>query len=143
MDNTKEFILQCEKAIEIQKLWKNKISEESGGTFSNGNMIDTSNGYWVMVRVFWNESDFVAYKGSKENYFWLPRQDQLQEMLRSKYDIRTMCWDFNGFIGGRRAGYSMQFTSMEQLWLAFVMQVKFGKVWNGKGWVQWVQKITR
>ncbi|KKN39682.1 hypothetical protein LCGC14_0741170 [marine sediment metagenome] len=27
------------------------------------------------------------------------------------------------------------FTSMEQLWLAFVKKAKHGKHWNGEGWV--------
>ena len=31
--------------------------------------------------------------------------------------------------------YLRQFTSMEQLWLAFVMKEKYNKTWNGKDWV--------
>lgn len=30
--------------------------------------------------------------------------------------------------------YPKQFTSMEQLWLAFVMKGKHNKVWNGREW---------
>lgn len=134
MDNTKEFILQCEKAVEIQKQW-----ELESGDFFTRNLTDMV--YTLDQGELDNINGIGRDRCSKMPYstwisskIWLPRQDQLQEMLRSKYDIRTMCWDFNGFIGGRRVGYSIIFNSMEQLWLAFVMQVKFGKVWNGKEW---------
>jgi hypothetical protein len=32
--------------------------------------------------------------------------------------------------------YAKQFASSEQLWLAFVMEEKYGKIWNGEGWVK-------
>ncbi len=32
--------------------------------------------------------------------------------------------------------YWSQFTSMEQLWLAFTMKVMYGKIWNGEDWVK-------
>ncbi len=71
---------------------------------------------------------------------WLPRQDQLQEMVgqwttvelfglfcvwfRSKVDkMMTSTGGTNPFITG------------EQLWLAFVMKEKHGKAWTGKDWV--------
>ncbi len=74
---------------------------------------------------------------------WLPTQSQLQGMVRDIIDcpshsscaifinvghrIRRWCddaWD-----------YWMQFTSMEQLWLAFVMKEKWDKVWVNEKWV--------
>jgi len=35
--------------------------------------------------------------------------------------------------------YSEQFTSMEQLWLAFVMKEKYGKVWDRKDWIEYAK----
>ncbi len=87
---------------------------------------------------------------------WLPRQDQLQEMAwhvtgvgySSDLDLLT---DFNNFCfplddlgimphhrsviaAENKDKYIRQLTSMEQLWLAFVMKEKYSKVWNGTEW---------
>jgi len=72
-------------------------------------------------------------------------QDRLQEMvnlethdllenLRRFYDWATS-WKSSGQ-GNTSATWQAGagFTSMEQLWLAFVMKEKYNKVWNGKEW---------
>lgn len=137
MDRTKEFILQCKKATEIQRVYFNDIEFEQRSQHEVGDYLThethTGSGEYITPYIF--KLDIYGNNRSAEIYdIWLPRQDQLQEMLRGKYDIRTMCWDFNGFLGGRRAGYSMKFNSMEQLWLAFVMLEKYNKIWNGMDW---------
>jgi len=43
---------------------------------------------------------------------------------------------FYGFVFRNRRTYTNDFTSMEQLWLAFVMNEKYNKVWNGKDWMK-------
>ena len=73
----------------------------------------------------------------KEDVIWLPRQDQLQEMV------------INFGHGHQNAGilfglslfsdeHDYNDDSMEQLWLAYVMYEKYGKVWDDKkeGWVK-------
>jgi len=87
------------------------------------------------------EKDMVIRK------IWLPRQDQLQEMyfdfvpalehfpiaiiarlyIFSSIRIKSPSVDLN---------YVEQFTSMEQLWLAFVMKEKYNKIWNGEEWAE-------
>ncbi len=61
------------------------------------------------------------------------RQDQLQGMViklkTDGYDFWDLLSDFYHFSEGR----NME-SSMEQLWLAFVMKVKFDKTWNGEKW---------
>ena len=65
----------------------------------------------------------------------LERQDQLQEMVSGgdkPFDI--------GLLFGRAFRFLMDgnceyITSMEQLWLAFVMKEKYNKVWDGEKWV--------
>ena len=64
---------------------------------------------------------------------WLPRQDQLQGMftlrfIDSHYRLMRECWEFALVSDG------CKFASLEQLWLAFVMKEKHGKVWTGKSW---------
>ncbi|MCK5236306.1 MAG: hypothetical protein KAR06_04895 [Deltaproteobacteria bacterium] len=65
---------------------------------------------------------------------WLPRQDQLQEMVSDgdcaydlfhRFEIWVNCYD---------AEISQLELSMEQLWLAFVMKEKYNKVWKGEEW---------
>ena len=70
-------------------------------------------------------------KKHKKNDIWLPRQDQLQEMaeyrsigknleLLSEFWNTKYCYD--------------NFTTMEQLWLAFVMSEKYSKKWIDDEW---------
>lgn len=86
--------------------------------------------------------DDLSQYNYKEWHIWLPRQDQLQEML-CDFDTclsRIYWWKEGGVIRTTNDddyyGYgSDDFTSMEQLWLAFVMKEKYGKVWDGTDWV--------
>jgi len=89
---------------------------------------------------------------------WLPRQDQLQEMVLLPPEdgfpegdnVLRLCWEFGLWVNDpeviwdskieenehESCRYSWpRFTSMEQLWLAFVMKEKYGKTWNGEDWV--------
>lgn len=87
---------------------------------------------------------------------WLPGQDQLQEMafehlkqrypnynkdvkvIGDNYGILNLLNGFNNFMYDfeRVESSKGQLNSMEQLWLAFLMWVKFKKRWNGKEWVK-------
>jgi hypothetical protein len=67
---------------------------------------------------------------------WLPRQDQLQEMVIGKY---ATPWDlaiaFSSVLMADNASYFDKFDSMEKLWLAFVMLEKHKKKWKDGEWV--------
>ena len=76
----------------------------------------------------------------KKNLIWLPRQDQLQEMVQAEgennveFRERIIC-DFSAWCQVlRMANDFRDYLSMEQLWLGFVMKQKFGKMWNGDKW---------
>lgn len=69
---------------------------------------------------------------------WLPRQDQLQEMIETRFAWEKLnqfnCWfDDEVYVRGM-----LQFdnSSMEQLWLAFIMKEEHNKLWNGEDWVE-------
>ena len=65
---------------------------------------------------------------------WLPRQDQLQEMVAQDGNLpvwKVEEWFHNWIPRGARP------ESFEQLWLAFVMKEKYDKVWDGK----WVNRV--
>ncbi len=83
-------------------------------------------------------------------FIWLPHQDQLQEMLNYKelkdrnphgwfcFGVPGYQWnDDFGYGEGddKEIEYYRQFTSMEQLWLAFVMKELWNKIWDGEVWI--------
>ena len=86
----------------------------------------------------------LANSMNRADIIWLPRQDQLQEMVvkgrtptKAIMDLEDafhdyFCWD-DGWIPSQ---YACSFTSMEQLWLAFVMKEKYNKMWNGEEWIK-------
>ncbi len=64
---------------------------------------------------------------------WLPRQDQLQEMIRDgsvHFNLLAGFWRELTVYGCIKK-YYIQFNSMEQLWLAFVMHELHGLRWDG------------
>lgn len=127
MDTTKEYIKMRLKA---RKWLFDGIPPNYNS--DGGELIDP---VWI------NKDVFVDIKG---DYYvtssvigcQLERQDQLQEIMLSPAntlcsDILTMLRLFNVFVA-----VNSQLTSMEQMWLAFVMKEKHNKVWNGEGWIQ-------
>ncbi len=76
----------------------------------------------------------------KSDYIWLPRQDQLQEMVVQYPDDEpwvtfTSLRDFVMEAPITRSRNTEQFKSWEQLWLAFVMKEKWNKTWDGEHWI--------
>ncbi len=134
MDTSKEYIKMCEKADEIQKYRNEKDSFDIGDVVLNPYCLGGATVHTVSG--FLKTGDII----------WLPRQDQLQDMVSDKWTIQEMLLVFDGFIfphsskwtkesAAKRRKYASQFIlSMEQLWLAFVMKEKFNKKWNGKVW---------
>jgi len=82
---------------------------------------------------------FAAYwQTGKDSFFVLFQQDQLQEMVEfTKQGISNCVYRYALNSLYNFANEQMdRFSSWEQLWLAFVMKEKHGKVWNGEGWVK-------
>lgn len=81
--------------------------------------------------IHWEQ--FKHYDASKN------RQDQLQEMssLGRANPLLGIQAFYNSLSARRKMFeyYHGNFASMEQLWLGFVMSEKFGKIYNGTGWV--------
>jgi len=66
-------------------------------------------------------------------------QDQLQEMVFTATDgtynkVGTKVFAFADY--WEEHGIPAMFTSLKQLWLAFVMRERFGKVWTGSDWLK-------
>ncbi len=134
MDKTETYIKMCEKAEEIEELRKGSNSVLSG------DVINLRGGHTV---VFGSDSNMFYWNIAKPVFIWLPRQDQLQAMVYTKEsEERYACskprWlsiQLNLFWDFCPPNYANLFTSMEQLWLAFVMKEKYNKAWNGEEWI--------
>jgi len=99
--------------------------------------------------IFLKEQKFLASNWKKHifelenNLQWLPRQDELQEMILDKenspiselkclVDLSSEGPEGEEWIDEYWEGFS----SMEQLWLAYVMKENYNKIWNGKDWIK-------
>lgn len=107
MDTSEIYIKMCEKTEEIQKA-KPPYGEQ------------------------WFREFYTYYP--EDQLVWLPRQDQLQEMLLNE-EIDTICLALNFYDWVKAGLWANAEYSMEQLWLAFVMKEKHNKVWNGQEWI--------
>lgn len=132
MDTSETRIKMCKKAEEIQEL-----APKMEPWFSYNNVTVDSRGEFNAFPQNWPEDSFI----------WLPRQDELQEMLGDKWSVPWLprnIWDFYRTqfyphsVYEREGLYPSTWEpdSMEQLWLAFVMKEKYGKVWNGEDWIK-------
>lgn len=122
MDTTPEYIKMCEKAEEIQLLKIKPIHIMQ----SEADILYEDNDVWYIYVVEKLKKGWLIKKT------WLPRQDQLQEMISPEYleEDKFMLLDrFLNFVDMSNRGWSF-----EQLWLAFVMQEKYGKIWTGEEW---------
>ena len=147
MDTSEQYIRMCERAEEIQKLDCNFVHSlysysPECGTCPKHKWIEFGKycrhcGSKLKPHKMYETREGDSHLGDD---VWLPRQDQLQEIvLDGTSNIGRLINPFHNFaIGGESvpiSPYPFSFTSMEQLWLAFVMKEKYGKVWTGEEWL--------
>ena len=131
MDTTKQYIKMCESAKEIQKLVQNNLD----GTYGS-------------------KEDFWKYSERKDRLVWLPRQDQLQEMLKDTHTlgaiIQGLYWFYepehfcpdtdNEYRECKCSSIGIErrkmFETIEQFTLAFVMGALYDKKWDGSDWIE-------
>ena len=136
MDTSEQYIKMCD-CPEIQDGWRPNKGDFYAWTPHGGKEYSTIS---MMLRC----SCHVSIEKDIENFVWLPQQDQLQEMVFTdpifhgdvvgniaRFDI----WCRQNWIWGSNAHPKNEvFTSMEQLWLAFVMWELHKKKWTGEKW---------
>jgi len=141
MDTSEQYIKMCEMAEEIQEEWEPKPFDN----FCYRHRREDAPWWWSELDRF---GEFNKKRGS---HIFLPRQNQLQEMVGKEKEIFQI-WDlireFNFWMNQsdfcvetiiinkkviKRAKYDL---TMEQLWLAFVMSQKHGKRWDGEKWIK-------
>jgi hypothetical protein len=132
----------CEKAVEIQRNYS--IPEV-------GDFILCKHGLEIVHDYRYEDENLVVIvdcesiiEFTKDQFIWLPRQDQLQGLLKKDYEFRNgVSWQVNLMTRGF-ADYCYQFkdmtqfnmkVSLEQIWLMFVMKKLFSKEWDGAKWL--------
>lgn len=159
---TQNCIKMCEKAKQLQKLWKPKVGDWVWRKYTVfGEEVDSQ--IWdkdkmeeIIILTYASDVDgyFQATKDGEERIFnshnemhkktciWLPTQEQLQEMVNEEeYSIDGFTYGFSHFCHYDEInGYSPQpseiFSDYNELWLAFVMYEKWNKIWTGKDWIK-------
>ena len=127
----------CQRAKEEQEDAPTNLADNARWRFTN-----FGEDKFVRVGGVYNEAGYA----SKYELIWLPRQDQLQEMIEDEtlfpaHRRATLIvnWLQNeqwfDKDGNSHWKHQINYDSMEQLWLAFVMKEKYNKVWNGEDWI--------
>lgn len=138
MDRSRAYIGMCGRAQEIQRLW----AQSYGDFFVGENQRVTC---WIRDHNHTTKIKSGFRVTTRENiiricrYVWLPRLDQLIEMAQipgRRYESVTQ--DFFDWSKRSYADIAPKpgnvFNSLEQLWLGFVMQQKFGRNWQRARW---------
>ena len=136
MDTSETYIKMCERAEEIQDEWVPKMGDwVCSATHCLRNKKSRRNVRVVQYIEIKRHLPIIHSRESmgtmdakyRVDVIWLPRQDQLQEMV-NRPSLSWMLRDASNF------EHDVEFDSMEQLWLAFVMKEKYNKIWNGSEW---------
>ena len=143
MDTSEIYINMCD-CEEIQSQWKPKW----GDWYYYDDYEDAEDNIVVLEKthqmIDWVKEERQFYAKYKHPR-WLPRQDQLVEMIGGYQDqlssLATLATlvDVSGKIDVAKhpllePAEWRRFESLEQLWLAYVMFRNFGKTWDGERW---------
>jgi hypothetical protein len=127
MDTSSHYVQMCEKATEITTTWHYGF-----GDFYVSLVADIASEVQTIV------SDLELQRSYMQQIkaVWLPRQDQLQALV---LDQHATPWDlvieFANTLMSDKSRYFEIFSSMEQLWIAYIMDKKCNKKWTGKDWL--------
>jgi hypothetical protein len=127
MDTSKEYIEMCEKAQEMQKL-------RGDGEYweSNDFLAEHIKDMFIQTGCYLQYFGTESFKNNK--IIWLPRQDQLQEIIFNDFkdlsdpyfEMMESCYEYEN------DNPDIPPKTMEKIWLSFIMIKKYGKIWNEK-----------
>lgn len=128
MDKTNEYIEMCKKANEMHN-----HESESGDWYA-----DDCHGLHILsINDFLPSDKRTHSEICEEEYIWLPRQDQLQEMIQGSF--KEVMDKENEFANGSYPLYPYMalshFKSKEQLLLGLIMKEEHNKLWTGINWI--------
>lgn len=145
MDNSKEYVDMCRKAVEVQRLWKAEVGDWFVTPIGKVDLFDKS--FYIKENFICDHDIIENELWERKKIYWLPRQDQLQGMVNiSKiFGFYGLIETFNKFSTGKTCAFGSenqciahlkQFKSMEQVWLAYIMWGKYDKKWDGQDWIE-------
>ena len=133
----KEYLEMCQKAEEIQRIWKPRVGDWVIDIQSDSICIicsvrgDNPDYFYLVGTDADNPNDFYQQHVSK--VYWLPTQSQLQEMLGIADDIKPALLEE---ITQLRYKYNYESSSGDvnlngkKLWFVFYMWKKHRKLWD-------------
>lgn len=131
MDFSHAYIGMCEQATFLQQAWEITY----GDYYSDRSAVFATRGGGGGISLVDDRvlSDVMNQSFKRSKAVWLPRQDQLQELLNvtSPFDIIRM---LNEFAATVDSATREQWTSMEQLLLSIYALHKHNKQWTGESW---------
>lgn len=138
MDKSDVYIAMCARAEEIQQVWPRAYGDfYLGGQGRVECWLPKHDGHRRIVdgrevRI----EDGVVHLAP---FVWLPRQDQLIELAQVPH--RRYAQTTQDYFDWAKAPYGRSakpparlFGSMEQLWLAYVVERRFGRQWEEGEW---------
>jgi len=144
---TQNYIKMCEQAEEMQKEWKPKCGDCCIDKWNGETMLIISVKadavslktkcllYYEKYGDYWAFGTQVGYWNTIDKLFYLPIQEQLQEMIidEDKHEewftvLENFCEKYKDFY--------INLDSMNELWLAFLYDEKYHKIWTGEKWVK-------
>ena len=131
-------IEMCRKAVEIQVAWEPMVGDFIYDLKNNYSAIVINHHPLTYTYAFElkNVHEFeenILYFNKLDDLVYCPRQDQLQDMVET--NINYLMSRFTTCMTSFQDEYIEQFRSMEQLWLAFVMDELYQKKWDGEDWI--------
>ena len=151
MDTSEQYIEMCERATEIQE---GKSQDGVSGVFVAAMVLiatfpdDGIGNYYHVQDEITSGTCKCCGQPTEESRTvkttWLPRQDQLQEMVKigtmrimqfdEEYSLEY--WKTQYFPENMESpNYEYCGKTLEFCWLHLVMQINYNKTWNGKEWV--------
>ena len=124
MDTGKEYIKMCEKAHEIQEFKNEYLNGDIIYNYSTENLKNEKS-----VGIYMEVEDTYYSITNNDETIWLPRQDQLQEIVCINWK------DFNLDVLKDWYKFIMKLSplnSMERMWLKYTMYKIYNKEWNSK-----------
>lgn len=134
MDKSKQYIEMCADAFEIQyERTPANVNLKRGIVFQPG---DYYLEYSRTIVTVLGEDVTPPYPAGDP--MWLPRQDQLQKIIKDKLliGIPGLINGFDMFVTEVGNMFPTVFNTMEQLWLAYAMKTIANKTWSGKQWMK-------
>ena len=145
MDTSNKYIDMCTKATEIQDAWRNKLSNGVFDVLINSPYGDYVT--WLSIGKYRvhicfqrtsNGNHIIVMNGANNKItdtIWLPRQDQLQEMvflMEETPNFEYIRKNWHG-LGTNDSLYGLS-ESFEQLWLMIAMFRLYAKSWLDENW---------